>query len=90
MERVDADHVVFSVEAVLAARQTLQLVARQIGPAPESRVDDVREALATSDLQAPVQSSLYGDAFRRLRSASGDGRHQRVKLIFPLFELLHQ
>ncbi len=68
----------------------LELVLVQIRPAPQTRVYDMREALAAGHLQATVQRARYGDALGGHGALLLHGRHQRVHLVGLVLELLGQ
>lgn len=79
--RVDAHGVTLEVEGVLAELDVFQLVLVEVWPAPDTGVDDVREALATCDLKSSVQGSLDGYALAGVCSVGGNSRDQAVQLI---------
>lgn len=58
--RIHAHRVTFQVKRKLAVFHVLQLVLVQIGPAPYSGVDHVRETFATSNLNnQPIVGKFY-------------------------------
>lgn len=56
--RVDAHAVILQVEGVLAELDVLQLVLVEVRPAPQPRVDDVRETLPARHLRGAAESQL--------------------------------
>lgn len=76
MVRIDAHGVALEVERELAVLDVLQLVFVEVRPTPDARIDDVREALASCDLQSSIQRSLDGDALARMGSVGCDGCDQ--------------
>lgn len=69
MIRVDTHFVLLGVEGVLAQLHRPQLVVGlKVGPAPQTAVDDVGEALPVGDLQTAVQRPAGG-----AQSADEDG-----------------
>lgn len=60
---VDAHFVLLRVEGVLAQLHRPQLmVGLQVGPAPQTAVDDMREAFSVGNLQTAIQRPAAEDA----------------------------
>jgi hypothetical protein len=88
--RIHANRVGLQVKRVLTVLHLLQLVLVQIRPTPNPGVDHMGKAFSPGNLEATVESPLYGDALRRVGPVRRDCRDERVQLISLLLQLLHQ
>lgn len=84
---IDAHLLLLGAERKLAAFQWFQfVVALQVGPAPHSAVNDVRQSLAVGNLQPAVQGAGDGDAVAGLpRAAQGLFQFLHGPLLFLQF-----
>lgn len=86
---VDTHFILLRVEGVFAQLHRPQLVVGlQVGPAPQTAVDDVGQTFSVGNLKTAIQRSRYSDAFR-VDILGGDGFLQFVQLS-RLLQLLHQ
>lgn len=87
---IDTNRVTLEVERKLAVLDMFQLIFVQIRPTPDPRIDDMWEALATSDLQSTVECPLNRHTLAWMGSICGNGSDEWIQFIALLFQLLHQ
>jgi hypothetical protein len=66
MIRIDAYRVTLEIKRVLAVLEMFELVLMQIRPAPDARINDMREPFASCNLQPAIQCTLYCHALARM------------------------
>lgn len=87
---VHAYRVSLQVEGVLTVLHLFKLIFMQIRISPDSGVDHVGESLPPSNLEPPVQGSLYGNTFGGMGPGCGNSRDKRIQFISFLFEFLDE
>lgn len=90
MIRIDTDRVTLEVKGKLTELYMFQFVLVQVRPAPDPRIDDVRESLPASHLQSAIECTLDGDALGVMRSVGRDCGDERIQFIPLFFQLLYQ
>ncbi len=90
MIRIHAHIIEFKIKRICAYGQVLQLVLVQVRPAPQSSIDNMREALASCHLQATVERARYSDALGVDGALLLHGGKQCVHFVRLVLELLGQ
>lgn len=67
MVRVDAHAVILEVEGVLAELDVLQFVLVEVRPAPQPRVNDVRETLPARHLRGAAESQEVSATWKNMK-----------------------